>query len=68
MQNELPTSCNNHPDVKVPLSGCGFAMWNKNAWWCHLIGNDCEMLENSNKNVWEKTGNPVKLCNKEYHR
>ena len=38
----------------VPLSGCGFASWNKKSGWCHLIGNDCEMSESSNINVWEK--------------
>ena len=61
MQNELPSSCKNHPDVTVPLSGCGFAFWNKQASWCHLTGNDCEMSESSDKNVWEKlnTGNTV---------
>ena len=65
-QNELPSSCKNHPDVKVPLSGCGFASWTKQTSWCHLIGNDCEMLESSDHNVWEKlkTGNTVKHCNK----
>ena len=66
VQNELPSSCKNHPDVTVPSSGCGFASWNKQANWCHLIGNNCEISENSDRNVWEKLkrGNIVKHCNK----
>ena len=65
-QNELPSSCKNHPDVRVPLSGCGFASWNIQSGWCHLIGNDCEMLESSDRNIWEKlkTGNTVQHCDK----
>ena len=54
MNNELPSSCKNHPDVSVPLSGCVYASWTKNDQWCQLAGNDCNMVGPYTANVWEK--------------
>ena len=54
VKNELPSSCKNHPDISVPLSGCTYATWYKSTQWCHLSGNNCNMFQTTTDNVWEK--------------
>ena len=59
VNNEVPASCQSHPDFVIPPKGCAYAVWDDNPdhhpGWCQLANDNCTLAQKSTGIVWENS-------------